>query len=46
MITILPLLIQETSEVKVVDVKQLSPTVKGFTLQVDNQRLSFKPGQW
>ncbi len=38
--------LQEFSLVKVVDVRQLSPTVKGFTLHVDNQRLSFKPGQW
>ena len=26
--------------------KQLSPTVKGFTLHVDNSKLNFKPGQW
>lgn len=34
------------SQVTVTDIQQLSPTVKGFTLQVANTQLSFKPGQW
>ena len=39
-------LMQVISEVTVTDVKQLSPTTKGFTLQAYNKKLSFKPGQW
>lgn len=37
---------QVVSQVTVTDIQQLSPTVKGFTLQVANTQLSFKPGQW
>ena len=27
-------------------ISQLSPTVKGFTLQVSNSDIDFSPGQW
>ena len=34
------------SEVAVIGMEQLSPTVKGYTLHVNNSKLNFKPGQW
>ncbi|XP_064394503.1 oxidoreductase NAD-binding domain-containing protein 1-like isoform X2 [Halichondria panicea] len=34
------------SGVIVLDMRKLSPTVKGFTLQVEDNSLSFKCGQW
>ena len=38
--------LQVVSDVVVRDTHQLSPTVRGFTLCVQNNSLSFKSGQW
>ena len=31
---------------EVLEIEQLSPTVKGYTLAVKNTNLKFHPGQW
>ena len=38
--------VQEVSAVTVVEMHELSPTVKGFTMHAESSSLSFKPGQW
>lgn len=37
---------QVFSPVTVTDISNLSPTVKGFILQVANRNLKFSAGQW
>ena len=37
---------QVVSDVEVLEIEQLSPTVKGYTLAVKNTHLKFHPGQW
>ena len=32
--------------VRIADIRQISPTVKSFTLALDGQRFAFLPGQW